>query len=127
MINKDSVKQLFEKALAIKEQRGENYDNSNKSKSAYELSLQLFELDSAGQMIGIWPVAQKLSRLITLARAFSDSEEPLTSVKKQEIVDSMEDNVIDLINYAGMYYEQCIEPNKIPDEEKTVGELKIDD
>ena len=61
----NDVKEFFDEAVKIKEQRGKNYDNGGKS--AFERSIDMFDEKNA-VVVSIWPVVQKASRLVSLAK-----------------------------------------------------------
>lgn len=92
------VQEFFDSAAKIKEERGTNYDNGGKS--AYDIALDMFE-NKKRYSVGIWPVEQKASRLATLAQEAEDNE--LNA-------EAMNDTLIDLVNYAAMYWLRFVKP-----------------
>ncbi|MBD5429697.1 hypothetical protein [Lactobacillus sp.] len=82
------IKDFFEEAANLKNQRGENYDNGGKS--AYEIALDAFP-DKCQKVVGVWPILQKASRLVTIVTKDNLDKEAL------------HDTAIDLVNYTAMF------------------------
>lgn len=90
------IKDFFEEAANLKNQRGEDYDNGGKS--AYEIALDAFP-DKYQKVVGIWPILQKASRLVTIVT--NDNLD-----KK-----ALHDTAIDLVNYTAMFDSEMSEEN----------------
>ncbi|WP_297818674.1 hypothetical protein [uncultured Lactobacillus sp.] len=100
------VREFFDKALEIKNERGKNYDNGGKS--AFERSISMYAKNNE-VMVSTWPVVQKASRLISLAEElqngdYSDTEE------KEKWAKAATDTSIDLANYVAMQWVRNIKP-----------------
>lgn len=93
------VKQFFDEAAKIKEERGNNYDNGGKS--AYELALDLFKDPKNKYLVAIWPLAQKVSRLVTLASEANNGHFD---------VEAWDDTSKDLANYTAMQWLAICKP-----------------
>lgn len=93
------IQEFFDNAVKIKEERGVNYDNDGKS--AYDTTL--YPYDEGEKFIGgIWPVSQKHARLTALAHnANHGNFDP----------EAMNDTLLDLVNYAAMFWVRFVKPN----------------
>lgn len=90
------IKDFFEEAAGIKNQRGEDYDNGGKS--AYEIALDAFP-DKYQKIVGVWPILQKASRLVTIVTSDTLDKEAL------------HDTAIDLVNYTAMFDNEMSDDN----------------
>lgn len=130
----NDVKELFDKAVQVKEERGKNYDNQGLS--AYERSLMMYGDDSV--VVSSWPVVQKASRLISLSQELKQAEK--VGNVDDKTLGSLTDTCIDLVNYVGMYWVKNVKPrlpketvgsitmpDEISDADKKVGTLTVDE
>lgn len=106
------VRSFFEKAIEIKNERGQNYDNGGRS--AFERSISMYS-DKNEVMVSTWPVVQKASRLISLAEEAQRSD--MSTEEKEKWAKSATDTSIDLANYVAMQWVRNIKPN-LPSDEK---------
>lgn len=92
---------LFDEAIQVKEQRGQQYGNNEDS--AYMQAIKLM-----GNSAAVWPIVQKTMRLVQI------TQDPNFRLKDAS---AAHDTVIDLICYAAMFYADVVEPQPIKKEE----------
>lgn len=98
--------ELFDRAIKIKLERGQNYGNGDKQ--AYDIALDMFP-GKEETYVAIWPVAQKLGRLMTLAK----EKETLDMSNEKAVIEwarHWDDTSIDLVNYAAMQWVRVCRP-----------------
>lgn len=99
-------KELFDKAIKIKLERGKNYGNG--TRQAYDVALEMFPQNEE-TYVALWPAAQKLSRLMTLAE-----EKKNLDVNDEEAIKEWakhwDDTSVDLINYVAMQWVRVCRP-----------------
>ncbi|WP_281509012.1 hypothetical protein [Lactobacillus taiwanensis] len=108
----NDVREFFDEAIKIKEQRGKNYDNGGKS--AFERSMDMYDEENA-IVVSTWPIAQKTSRLVTIAKELQElrNQHEIGSIKenKMELIKAMDDTSKDLANYVAMQWVRNVKPN----------------
>lgn len=103
----NDVKEFFEEAVKIKEQRGKNYDNGGKS--AFERSMDMFDEKNA-VVVSIWPVVQKVSRLVSLVKEVQEIQNGNSTLNLSDAIKSMDDTSKDLVNYTAMQWVRNVKP-----------------
>ena len=103
----NDVKEFFDEAVKIKEQRGKNYDNGGKS--AFERSMDMFDEKNA-VVVSIWPVVQKASRLVSLAKEVQEIQNSSSTLSLSETIKSMDDTSKVLFNYTAMLWVRIVKP-----------------
>ncbi|ART99186.1 hypothetical protein [Lactobacillus gasseri] len=107
----NDVKNFFDEAVKIKEQRGKNYDNGGKS--AFERSMDMYDEDNA-IVVSTWPIVQKTSRLVTIAKELqqykNNKNSELSLSSKTELIKAMDDTSKDLANYVAMQWVRNVKP-----------------
>lgn len=103
----NDVKEFFDEAVKIKEQRGKNYDNGGKS--AFERSMDMFD-EKNSVVVSIWPVIQKASRLVSLAKEVQKIQNGNSTLSLSDAIKSMDDTSKDLVNYTAMQWVRNVKP-----------------
>lgn len=108
----NDVREFFDEAVKIKEQRGKNYDNGGKS--AFERSMDMYDENNA-IVVSTWPIVQKASRLVTIAKELQQlkNQQELGPIRenKMELIKAMDDTSKDLANYVAMQWVRNVKPN----------------
>lgn len=103
----NDIKEFFDEAVKIKEERGKRYDNGGKS--AYERSLDMF--DKKNKIVAsVWPVAQKASRLVSVAEVVQEIQNGNSTLSLSDAIESMNDTSKDLANYIAMQWVRNVKP-----------------
>lgn len=101
-------KELFDKALAIKIQRGQNY--GNEGRQAYDLMIGQWPNPHDKLVAAIGPVVQKVSRLETLVDEWDRlNQKDEEAVKKW--AEAWDDTSADLVNYTAMAWLRVCKPH----------------